>query len=214
MTNEMITQTTFHFFMDGYETASASNTLLLYYLAIMPHVQDKAYQEVVKVASQCKTPSEPTNEDIGQLYYLEQIMQEVQRVSAIPYTVRTCTKDWPMPSTDIIIPKDMRVMLPILPMHMDPEYFEDPDEFRPERFSLENRGKIKFGTFLPFGLGPRACIGMNIAILEAKMLLYHILRNYIIEPSKKMGSEMAFDEDTFNGMQGEIILKLKSRKIN
>ena len=211
MTKEILTRTIFQCFADGYETTSASNTLILYYLAIQPHIQEQAYREVSKVASQCKDSNEPTNEDISQLHYLEQIMQEIQRISAMPYTVRTCTKQWPLPGTEIIIPEGMRVMLPMLPMHMDPEFFEDPDEFRPERFGPENRSRIKFGTFLPFGLGPRACIGMNIAILEAKMLMYHVLRNYIIEPSETLGGEMIFDEDTFNGMEGQVVLKLKRR---
>jgi len=60
----------------------------------------------------------------------------------------------------------------------DPEYFSDPDRFDPDRFAQANKANIKGGTYLPFGLGPRQCLGMRIAKHEAKILIFQILRNY------------------------------------
>jgi cytochrome P450 family 9 len=51
------------------------------------------------------------------------------------------------------------VVVPIRSLHYDPRYFSDPDRFDPERFSDENKGKIVPGSYLPFGIGPRNCIG-------------------------------------------------------
>ena len=211
MTDEMIARTTLQFFIDGYETVGSNNTLMLCYLAIYPHIQEEAYEEVSNVASKCENPDEPSYEAIGELHYLEQIMKEAQRIGSIPYTSRLCTKDWPLPGTDVIIPKGMRVSVPILGLHMHEDYFEDPDEFKPERFSQANRGKIKSGTYLPFGLGPRACMGMNIATLEAKMIMYHIIRNFVIEPCEKTPIPLVFDPDKFNRVKGGCFLKLKRR---
>ncbi len=54
-----------------------------------------------------------------------------------------------------------RINIPIVGIHNDDRYWESPDEFRPERFSKENKHKIIHGTYLPFGLGPRNCIGVQ-----------------------------------------------------
>lgn len=55
--------------------------------------------------------------------------------------------------------KGISVWIPIYAIHRDPKYFPDPDNFDPERFNDENKGKIQPSTYLPFGLGPRSCIG-------------------------------------------------------
>ncbi len=104
------------------------------------------------------------------------------------------------------------VTIPIVGIQNDERYWDKPDEFRPERFSKENKHKIIHGTYLPFGLGPRNCIGkkkfkikktiyfialvvishyllmfsgMRFALMEVKIALYSILRNFVIKPSVK-----------------------------
>jgi cytochrome P450 family 9 len=73
---------------------------------------------------------------------------------------RKCVKTYTLPTEPrfTLKPGDM-VWLPIYALHHDPDYFPDPEKFDPERFSDENRGNIKNGTYLPFGSGPRNCIG-------------------------------------------------------
>lgn len=58
-----------------------------------------------------------------------------------------------------MIPKDITVFVPSLALHRDPEYFPDPEHFDPERFNEENKSKIQDYTYIPFGDGPRICIG-------------------------------------------------------
>jgi cytochrome P450 len=57
------------------------------------------------------------------------------------------------------VEKGVDVTVPITSLHYDPRYFSDPDRFDPERFNDENKAKILPGTYLPFGIGPRNCIG-------------------------------------------------------
>jgi cytochrome P450 family 9 len=80
-------------------------------------------------------------------------------------TDRICTQDYiiePKNSSErtLLIKKGMTVVVPIAALHHDPQYFTEPDRFDPERFSDENKAKILPGSYLPFGIGPRNCIGI------------------------------------------------------
>lgn len=76
-----------------------------------------------------------------------------------PVLGRVCTQNYTMPSTNLVIEKGTKVFIPNWGLQRDPDYFPDPDKFDPERFSDENKGSIDPGTYLPFGEGPRICIG-------------------------------------------------------
>lgn len=82
-----------------------------------------------------------------------------------PATVylRICTKPYQIPDTFVVVPKDTTVLVPALALHRDPEHFPDPEKFDPERFNEENRSKIRDYTYIPFGDGPRICIGVYLA---------------------------------------------------
>lgn len=67
--------------------------------------------------------------------------------------------DYTLEETGFVIEKDLTIRIPVSAFHYDPEYFPDPENFDPERFSNENKHKIKPYTYMPFGEGPRACIG-------------------------------------------------------
>ncbi|XP_025113307.1 cytochrome P450 3A19-like [Pomacea canaliculata] len=76
----------------------------------------------------------------------------------------------------VTIPKGAGVLIPIVNVLNDPEYFPEPDKFIPERFSEENKGSRNPMAFLSFGYGPRLCIGMRLALLEIKIAMVHVLR--------------------------------------
>lgn len=84
-----------------------------------------------------------------------------------------------------MIPKGSTVVIPIYTICRDPKYFEDPDQYRPERF-LEQivEGKNAF-TYIPFSAGPRNCIGQKFAMYEIKSIVSKILRNFEVSLSKE-----------------------------
>lgn len=73
--------------------------------------------------------------------------------------VRECTDTYQVPDSSLVLKKETKVLIPTFALHHDPKYFPDPEKFDPERFSSENKAQIIPGTYLPFGDGPRICIG-------------------------------------------------------
>eukprot|EP00731_Ephydatia_muelleri_P014507 Em0008g227a len=87
-----------------------------------------------------------------------------------------CTENIQLGGIDI--PKGTAVIVPVMSIHQDPKIWEDPMNFRPERFSVEEKEKRPQLCHLPFGWGPHNCIGMRFALMEVKMALISILQKY------------------------------------
>ena len=90
-----------------------------------------------------------------------------------------------MPDTDLVIPKGTPIYIPILGFHMDPKLFPNPEKFDPDRFSAENKGNVTTGSFIPFGQGPRMCLGKNYIRMEGRCFLANLIRSFRILPSQK-----------------------------
>lgn len=112
-------------------------------------------------------------------------------------TDRLCVKDFDVQYEDMKfkIDKDCSFVIPIFSFHRDPEYFPDPLKFDPERFSDENRSKIDPDTYLPFGIGPRNCIGSRFALMELKTVIYYLLLNFSFEVTQKTQNPLKFDKN-------------------
>lgn len=72
---------------------------------------------------------------------------------------RVCNQDYKIPEEEIVIQKGTKVFVNVWGLHRDPKYYPDPDKFDPDRFEPENVAQRPDFTFLPFGGGPRMCIG-------------------------------------------------------
>lgn len=209
MTDTMISRTLVQFFLDGYDTVRSLLSIVFYLVATHPEVQDRLMAEVDDMVT--RVGANITGDDVKELKYLDQVFHESSRIGAVAFTVRRCTKKWTIPGTDVVIPEDMGILIPIQGLHSDPKYFPEPKKFDPDRFSPENKAKIKTGTFLPFGMGPRGCIGMQIAQMEAKILMYHVFRKFHLEPTEKTVIPIKWRVDHFNQIDGGVKLKAVSR---
>lgn len=83
-----------------------------------------------------------------------------------------------MPGTDLLIKKGTAVIIPSFAMHYDEQFYDNPREFRPERFSEDNKKPFVEQPYMPFGDGPRVCIGMRMGKLQTKMGLIAMLRKF------------------------------------
>jgi len=188
------------FFIAGHETTASSLTWLLSLIAKYPEVQDKARKEVLE-----HTKDGFTYETLKDLQYLEWIIHETMRLyPTVPEIFRLVKTDtiignWKIPANTII-------QLDFITMLHNAEIWGDPENFRPERWSPENLTKEQRTCWMPFSYGPRICIGMNFSLLEQKIFLVTILRqfssiklptNSVLEPSTKRGILNAPNFDKF-----------------
>ena len=139
-------------------------------------LKEKVYQEIVEVVEH----ETPTHEDLGKLRYMEQVLNETLRMyPALPFITRMAQDSRTYDS--VTIPAGAAVYVPIREIHRDPTHYPDPELFDPERFNEENKAKRHPLAFMPFGWGPRLCIGMRLAYLELKTALVQVLRKVEVE---------------------------------
>ncbi|KAL6482518.1 hypothetical protein MHYP_G00105980 [Metynnis hypsauchen] len=162
------------FIFAGYETSSSTLSFFFYNLATNPEILKKLQEEVDRTF-----PNEaPVQYDaLMNMDYLDATLNESMRLYAVfPRTERHCKKT--VEISGITIPKGTVVVIPIYVLHRDPEYWPDPDSFNPERFTKENKESIDPYAFMPFGAGPRNCIGMRFALLVMKLAIVETLQRF------------------------------------
>lgn len=91
---------------------------------------------------------------------------------------RITKNDYCVPSSDIVIEKGTSIFIPTYAIHHDPDYYPDPEKFDPDRFSNEEKKKRNTSTWMPFGDGPRNCIGNRFAMMTARVGIITLLKSY------------------------------------
>ncbi|XP_065779909.1 cytochrome P450 3A24 isoform X1 [Muntiacus reevesi] len=195
------------FIFAGYETTSNTLSFLLYILATHPDVQQKL-QEEIDVTFPSKAP--PTYDVLAQMEYLDMVVNETLRMFPIAVRLeRFCKKD--VEIHGVSIPKGMTVTVPISVLHRDPQLWPEPEEFRPERFSKKNKDSINPYVYLPFGTGPRNCIGMRFAIMNMKLAVVRVLQNFSFKPCKETQIPLKINSQGIVRPEKPIVLKVVLR---
>ncbi|XP_063706634.1 probable cytochrome P450 9f2 [Culicoides brevitarsis] len=188
-TDTEITAQCLIFFLGGFETVSTLMNFASYELAIDTTIQDKLYREI-KHTNDMLNGGPITYDILMKLPYLDAFICELLRKHpGQPGFDRVCNEETLIESDDgkkFTIPKGMVIFVNMFGMHYNPKYFPNPEKFDPERFLGENKKNIKPYTYMPFALGPRACIGSRFALMQAKLLLYHVVLNFEIGIGPKM----------------------------
>ncbi|KAK7074868.1 hypothetical protein SK128_024607 [Halocaridina rubra] len=163
----------------GYETTSSSLCFTAYLLATHPEVQEKLYEEICQ---NIKEEEELTYEKVGQLQYLDMVLNESLRCYPPAAGVVTREVDKDYECRGLKFPAKSYILLPIAYMHYNENLWQDPKKFDPERFQPSRRKDIPLGAFIPFGLGPRQCIGARFAITETKLAIARLIYRFRLEP--------------------------------
>ncbi|XP_054287436.1 cytochrome P450 4g1-like [Macrosteles quadrilineatus] len=173
----------FALYCTGTDTVGSTTAACMLALAQYPDVQDRLYSEIISVVG---LNDDITPEDLSRMPYLEQVIKETMRKFLIvPFVLRKMSKDVELSSCTL--PAGSVIACNLANIHMDPEVYPNPDEFDPERFSIENSSdrKEKF-SFIPFSGGPRMCIAKNYAMNLMKIQIAHVLRNFRLSTSQSI----------------------------
>ncbi|CAO2630215.1 Cytochrome P450 3A9 [Lemmus lemmus] len=195
------------FIFAGYETTSSALSFALYLLAMHPDVQKKL-QDEIDASLPNKAP--PTYDTLVQMEYLDMVINETLRLYPIAGRLeRVCKAD--VEVNGVLIPRRTVVIVPTLVLHKDPKHWSEPEEFRPERFSKKNQDNINPYTYLPFGDGPRNCIGMRFALMNMKIALVSILQNFSFQPCKETQIPLKLSKQGLLQPEKPVLLKVVPR---
>jgi cytochrome P450 len=159
----------------GHETTSAALTWIWYLLSQHPEVEQRLHEEVDRVLG----GQPPTVDCLGDLPYTRNVIQEAMRLYPPAfYIIRHTMADdeiggYAVPANSIIFLMAHRV-------HRHPAIWEDPERFDPERFTEERSASRPRFAYIPFGGGPRICIGNSLAMMEAQLVLATVVQHYCL----------------------------------
>ena len=176
MTDRQVRDESINLLLGASETTGTALTWAIYLLAKFPEVQARAYEEVCRA-----TASRPLDGAMAaDLVYLEAVFNEAMRLYPPAYaTSRQATEE--VEIAGYRVPAGAQVQLILYCTHRDERWFEEASSFRPERFLASTENPIDRFAFLPFGAGPRACIGKGLAMLEGVLTLANLLKHCRIE---------------------------------
>ncbi|XP_028263336.1 cytochrome P450 4V8 [Parambassis ranga] len=182
MSHEDIQEEVDTFMFRGHDTTAASMNWVLHLLGSHPEAQKKVHQELQEVFGASEQPVNA--EDLKNLKYLECVIKEALRLfPSVPFFARSIGEDCHI--NGFKVPKGANAIIITYALHRDPRYFPEPEEFRPERFLPENSVGRPPYAYIPFSAGLRNCIGQRFAMMEEKVILSSILRNFTVEACQK-----------------------------
>lgn len=174
------------------ETTATLLANTIYLIANHQDVQEKLYQEIMKV----RVPMDGNNnseqvsefkfeyDGLTSCEYLDCVISESLRLmSPVIALDREASEDYYIEEYDFWIPKGQVIYLGFYSIMRDPDYWPEPLKFDPERFRPENRHKIIPGSYCPFGIGPRSCVGFRFGLTEAKIALAKSICEFQYSPA-------------------------------
>uniref|UniRef100_A0A667YWT6 Thromboxane-A synthase n=1 Tax=Myripristis murdjan TaxID=586833 RepID=A0A667YWT6_9TELE len=209
MTEDEIVGQAFIFLLAGYETSSNTLAFTCYLLAIHPDCQSKVQEEVDHFFTRHESP-DYTN--VQELKYLDMVIAEALRLYPPGFRfARSIDHDCVVNGQ--FLPKGATLEIPASFLHYDPEYWPEPEKFIPERFTPEAKANRHPFAYLPFGAGPRSCVGMRLAQLEMKMALVRLFRRFNVVTCSETKIPLELKSSSTLGPKNGIFVKITRRDL-
>ena len=173
MPDEQLRDEVMTLLLAGHETTAVSLSWTWYLLAQYPEVEEKLWSELRQVLNGRK----PTAQDLSKLPYTARVIKEAMRLYPSAWAVvRKSLQECEIGGYRV--PAGSTVMMNQWVMHRDPRYYDQPEQFNPDRWLDERAKAIPKFAYFPFGGGPRTCIGASFAAMEGALLLAMIAQKY------------------------------------
>ena len=173
MSDELVLSESMQLLVAGHETSSNGLSWLLYLLSSRPDCLERVREEFYSVLGDAPL----SFGDVSRLPFTTQVIMEALRLYPPFWMIdRMAVAD--DRAGDVVIPRGSTVIVFVYGAHHASRYWNDPERFDPERFTKANEKLLTPFTHLPFGGGPRGCIGGNYAMLQILMILSDLLRRY------------------------------------
>ncbi|XP_022827061.1 cytochrome P450 6B1-like, partial [Spodoptera litura] len=190
--NTDIIEQTLTIALASYETPSILSGLILYELALHQDIQEKCYQEITTVFE--KHDGQLSLQALSEMKYLDMIFDETLRLHPMAHVLdRRPSAKYTFPDTNVTVDKDVFIFIPTHGLQLDAKYYENPLKFDPDRFLPENKDKLQSYTYLPFGFGPRACLGIRASKVLVLSNISLFLRRFKVSPSAKTKPVLKLD---------------------
>ncbi|XP_050591728.1 cytochrome P450 6a2-like [Bombus affinis] len=208
LTDSLLTSQAFVFFAAGFETSSTTISHALYELALNQHIQDKLRKEIREVCD--KHQGVLTYEAIKEMKYLDKFFKEVLRMyPLIPFVMREASENYTFKGTKVTIEKGTKLWVPAYGIQRDANIYPEPEKFDPERFNDDAVAARHPMAYLPFGDGPRNCIGSRFAQYQSKVGIIAIIRNHKVDVCEKTKIPYESDPRSFMlALKGGVHLKI------
>ncbi|XP_070827573.1 thromboxane-A synthase [Chaetodon trifascialis] len=209
ITEDEIVGQAFVFLLAGFETSRNTLGFTCYLLAIHPECQSKVQQEVDDFFT---THESPDYTNVQELKYLDMVISEALRLYPPGFRfARDIDHDCVLNGQ--FLPKGATLEIPAGFLHYDPEHWPEPERFIPERFTPEAKASRHPFVYLPFGAGPRNCVGMRLAQLEMKMALVHLFRRFTVVACSETKVPLELQSSSTLGPKNGIFVRIQRREL-
>ncbi|XP_063628277.1 cytochrome P450 6B2-like [Cydia splendana] len=210
---KMMAAQVYVFFGAGFETSSSATSFLLHQLAFNPETQTKIQSEIDEVLQ--KYDNKLCYDAVAEMTLLGMAFKEAMRMfPSLGVLNRVCARTYTFPKLGLTIDPGVKIVIPLEALQNDEKYFDDPREFRPQRFTSEEVQKRHKYVYLPFGDGPRACIGSRLGEMQSLAGLAAVLQECSVSPAPETQRVPPVDSrsNVVQAVRGGLPLKLTNRR--